>query len=72
MTGMLAQAHRVVQEELVRFAAPLADEVRERLDAAVARGDAETIRSEGHDWSGQIALSILRLADEVDTAHSTA
>ena len=64
----LTQAHRAVQEELIRLAAPLADEVREKLNAAVTRGDAEAIRCEGHGWSGKIGLSILTLADEVEAA----
>ncbi|MFD4596738.1 hypothetical protein ACFWPQ_01770 [Streptomyces sp. NPDC058464] len=70
--GDVTQAHRAVQEELIRLAAPLADEVRDKLDAAVARGDAEAVRREGHDWSGWIGRSILHLADEVEAASSNA
>ncbi|MFJ6363444.1 hypothetical protein ACIQIE_19970 [Streptomyces globisporus] len=61
-------AHRTVKEELVRLAAPEADRVRELLAEAVQEGDAETIRSEGHHWSGHIALTILQLADRVEEA----
>lgn len=33
------------------------------LRAAAQRGDAEAVRSEGHQWSGRIALAIFELAD---------
>ncbi|GES27965.1 hypothetical protein AB0G60_02415 [Streptomyces angustmyceticus] len=36
------------------------------LTAAVDRGDAETIRSIGHHWSGLIALDIFSVADAID------
>lgn len=61
-------AHRTVKEELVWLAAPEADRVRELLAKAVNQGDAETIRSEGHHWSGLVALAILQLADRVEEA----
>jgi hypothetical protein len=65
----LAEAHRRVREDLILLAAPVADRVREMVDAAVQSGDAEAIRREGHDWSGGIARSLLGLADLVE-AHA--
>lgn len=65
----LADAHRTLREDLVRWATPLADQTRNLLDAAVARRDAEAVRREGYDWSGRIGLSILRLADQIEAAH---
>ena len=65
---------QVREQELKRvmvsrlFGEYLSDEVREKLNAAVTRGDAEAIRCEGHGWSGKIGLSILTLADEVEAA----
>lgn len=60
------EAWRRVRENLVLLAAPEADRVRDLLSDAVAQGDAEAVRREGHTWSGAIALDILRLADEID------
>ena len=68
----VTQAHRAVQEELIRLVAPVADEVRDRLNDAVTRGDFEAIRREGHDWSGWIGRNILTLADEVEAANNAA
>ncbi|WP_103512907.1 hypothetical protein [Streptomyces sp. SM13] len=59
-------AHRAVKEDLIQLAAPEADRVRALLADAVQEGDAKTIRSEGHHWSGHIALAILQLADRVE------
>ncbi|MFI1161346.1 hypothetical protein [Streptomyces sioyaensis] len=36
------------------------------LTTAVELGDAETIRSIGHHWSGLIALDIFSVADAID------
>jgi hypothetical protein len=63
---LLAEARRQVQEELVAFAAPLADDVFVKINRAVERRDAWSIRRESHDWSGAPGLAILRLADAVD------
>ncbi|WP_306317234.1 MULTISPECIES: hypothetical protein [unclassified Streptomyces] len=64
----LAEAHRIANEDLVLIAAPEADRTRDLLNAAVARRDAEAVRSEGHTWSGRVGLSILELADAIDAA----
>ncbi|MEW2070018.1 hypothetical protein [Streptomyces sp. NPDC007346] len=61
-------AHRTVKDDLVQLAAPEADRVRELIAKAVKDGDAETIRSEGHQWSGRVGLVILQLADRVEEA----
>ncbi|MBD3004684.1 hypothetical protein IEJ02_11320 [Streptomyces sp. 5-10] len=60
------EAHRVVHEDLVTIAAWEADRVRDLIDSAVARRDAETVRREGHQWSGRIGLVILELADRIE------
>lgn len=60
------ETHRLIRDELVRMARPEADRVRDLLLGAVARGDAKAIRSEGHHWSGLIAVKILELANRVE------
>lgn len=55
-----------VQYSLVRMAAPLADEAREMINKAMLDGNAETVRKEGHSWSGCIGLVLLQLADAID------
>lgn len=62
----LREALLRVKEDLVLIAAPEADRVRDVLTEAVRTADAETVRREGHLRSGRIALSMLRLADEID------
>jgi hypothetical protein len=64
----LEEAHNEVKEELVLLAAPEADRVRELIEAAMQQRDAETVRSEGHQWSGRIGLKILELADRIEEA----
>jgi hypothetical protein len=43
----VVEATRVVQEELILLPAWDADRVRDYLSDAIARGDAEAVRSEG-------------------------
>ena len=62
----VAEAQSHVHDVLIMVAAPLADQVRRTLDFAVHNGDAEAIRREGHEWSGQIGLTILKLADAIE------
>jgi hypothetical protein len=63
----LREAHRVVEEGLILLAAPEADRVRGLVADAVAQLDAEAVRREGHMWSGQSGLNLLRLADRIET-----
>ncbi|MFF9309926.1 hypothetical protein ACF1BS_03355 [Streptomyces sp. NPDC014748] len=65
-TLSVTEAARVVQEELILLPAWDADRVRDYLSDAIARSDAEAVRSEGHTWSGGIALSLFRLADAIN------
>lgn len=60
------EAHRAVQEELILLPSWDADRVRDFLGDAVAQGNAEAVRKEGHTWSGRIALSLFHLADAID------
>ncbi len=62
----VVEARRAVQEELILLPSWDADRVRDFLGDAVAQGDAEAVRREGHTWSGSIGLSLLRLADAID------
>ena len=67
-TSPVTEAARVVQEELILLPAWDADRVRDYLSDAIARGDAEAVRREGHTWSGSIALRLFELADAIDIA----
>lgn len=60
-----------VNEDLVLIAAPEADRVRELLEDAVRRKDFETIRREGHHWSGSVGLRIFDRADAVSAQEVT-
>jgi hypothetical protein len=63
----LREKLRAVEEELIAFAAPLADQTRDRVREAVGRGDVEAVRHEGNAWSGSVGLSILDLSDELES-----
>jgi hypothetical protein len=66
----VAEARRDVHEFFVLLAAPNADTARAavaRLEATVRHHDAETVRSEGHLWSGEAGRAILQTADKLDS-----
>ncbi|WP_282084010.1 hypothetical protein [Streptomyces tendae] len=67
-TSSVTEAARAMQEELILLPAWDADRVRDYLSDAIARGDTEGVRREGHTWSGTIALSLFELADAIDQA----
>lgn len=65
----VAEARAAVHEFLWPLAAPEADRAREaiaRLEAAIRRHDAETVRTEGHQWSGEAGRAILHAADLIN------
>lgn len=62
----LVEARRRLIEDLIQLPAWEVDRVRDLVDEAISRGDAEIVRREGHLWSGVIGLRLLELADRVD------
>lgn len=64
-----AEARRDVHEYFVLLAATEADKARAavaRLEAAIRHHDAETVRTEGHQWGGPAGRAILQTADKLD------
>ncbi|MFF8784763.1 hypothetical protein [Streptomyces sp. NPDC015125] len=64
----VAEARRAIHETLIRLPGWAADAAREELDLferAVRQHDAEVVRSEGHDWSGEPARALLTMADRL-------
>jgi len=64
----ITEARRDVHEFLWPLTAAEADRARAaiaRLEAAVRHYDAETVRTEGHQWSGEAGRAILQTADRI-------